>query len=74
LDLIALEKGSVTDSQAVDMLKDTMEQYANYGFYAIEEKMKEYPNYFYKNTGFLDMILNLLVPLSNSSNVEIEEL
>lgn len=74
LDLIALEKGNITDSQAVDILKDTMEQYANYGFYAIEEKMKDNPNYFYKNTGFLDMILDLLVPMSNSNDVEIEEL
>jgi len=74
LDLIALEKGTITDNQAVDMLKDTMEQYANYGFHTIEEKMKDNPNYFYKNTGFLDMILDLLVPQSNSSDVEIEQL
>jgi hypothetical protein len=74
LDLIALEKGNITDSQAVDMLKDTMEQYANYGFYTIEEKMKGNPNYFYKNTGFLNMILDLLAPQSNSRDVEIEEL
>lgn len=74
LDLIALEKGNMTESQAVDMLKDTMEQYANYGFYAIEEKMKDNPNYFYKNTGFLDMILDLLVLPSNSGDAEIEEL
>jgi hypothetical protein len=74
LDLIALEKGNITDSQAVDMLKDTMEQYANSGFYIIEEKMKDNPNYFYKNTGFLDMILDLLVLPSNSGDAEIEEL
>lgn len=74
LDLIALEKGDITDNQAVDMLKDTMEQYANYGFHAIEEKMKDNPNYFYKNTGFLDMILDLLVTSSNKEDTEIEEL
>jgi len=71
LDLIALEKGNISDSQAVDMLKDTMEQYTNYGFYSIEEKMKDNPNYFYKHTGFLDMILDLLVPVSDSSDAEI---
>jgi hypothetical protein len=74
LDLIALEKGNITDSQAVDMLKDTMEQYANYGFHAIEEKIQDNPNYFFKTTGFLDMILDLLVLSSNSSDAEIEEL
>ena len=73
LDLIALEKGDITESKAVDMLKDTMEEYANYGFYAIEEKMKENPNYFYKNTGFLDMILDLVQPFSTLVE-EIEEL
>lgn len=72
LDLIALEKGILTDSQAVDMLKETMEQYANQGFYVIEEKMKDNPNYFYKNTGFLDMILDLVQ--SSCNNDEIEEL
>lgn len=74
LDLIALEKGDITDNQAVDMLKDTMEQYANYGFHTIEEKIKDNPNYFYKNTGFLDMILDLLVSPSNKGDAEIEEL
>jgi hypothetical protein len=74
LDLIALEKGEITDRKAVDCLINTMEQYANYGFHAIEEKLKGNPNYFYKNTGFLDMILDMLVPQSNSSDVEIEEL
>ncbi|GHT42307.1 hypothetical protein AGMMS49965_13540 [Bacteroidia bacterium] len=74
LDLIALEKGEITDRKAVDYLINTMEQYANYGFHAIEEKMKDNSNYFYKHTGFLAMILDLLVPMSNSSDVEIEEL
>lgn len=72
LDLTSLEKGELSDSQAVDMLKDTMEQYANYGFYFIEEKLKNNPNYFYKNTGFLDVILDLVQP--SKINEEIEEL
>lgn len=72
IDLIALEKGAITDSQAIDMLKDTMEQYANYGFHTIEEKLKDNPNYFYKNTGFLDMILDLVQ--SSVVDEEIEEL
>lgn len=73
LGLIELEKGDITDSQAVDMLKDTMEQYANCGFYIIEEKMKDNPNYFYKNTGFLDMVLDLVQP-APIADEEIEEL
>ena len=60
LDLIALEKGEITDRKAVDYLIDTMEQYANYGFYKVNEKLKDNPNYFYKSTGFLDMVLDLV--------------
>ncbi len=73
LDLIALEKGDITDNKAVDMLKDTMEQFANYGFYLIEEKMQNNPNYFYQNTSFLNIILDLVQP-SNINDVEIEDL
>ena len=63
LDLIALEKGELNTRKAVDMLIDLMEQYANYGFYLILDKIdNDDPNYFYKNTGFLDMILDLIKP------------
>jgi hypothetical protein len=72
LDLIALERGDITDRKAVDYLIDTMEKYANYGFHRIEEKLKSNPNYFYKNTGFLDMILDLVQP--SKIDEEIEEL
>lgn len=74
LDLISLEKGDITESQAVDMLKDTMEQYANYGFHAIEEKMKDNPSYFYKTSGFLDLILDLVDTPSHHIDEELEEL
>lgn len=67
LDLIALEKGDITERKAIDYLIKIMEQYTNYGFYLIEEKLKENPNYFYKNTGFLDLILGLIQP--NNDNI-----
>ncbi|WP_294277950.1 hypothetical protein [uncultured Chryseobacterium sp.] len=73
LDLIALEKGEVTERKAVDYLIDTMEQYANYGFYTVEEKLKDNPNYFYKNTGFLDMMLDLVNADKSGSDEEILE-
>lgn len=72
LDLIALEKGEITERKAVDFLIDTMEQYANFGFYLIEEKLKDNPNYFFKNTGFLDMFLDTI--RQNQDNEEIEQL
>lgn len=76
LDLLALEKGDITVRKAVDYLIDTMEKYANYGFYTIQDKLKENPNYFFKNTGFLDVILDL-IKVEDPNNIEqeaIEEL
>jgi hypothetical protein len=72
LDLISLERGEITDRKAVDLLVDTMEQYANYGFHSMEEKLESNPNYFFKNTSFLDVILNLVQP--SKVDEEIEEL
>lgn len=74
LDLIALEKGIISVSQAVDMLKVTMEEFANYGFHKIEEKMNNNPNYFFKTTGFLDLILDLVNLPTIKKDEEIEEL
>lgn len=62
LDLIALEKGDLTIKQATDMLIDLMEQYANFGFYVMLDKLEDDPNYFYKHTGFLDLILDIVKP------------
>lgn len=65
LQLISLEKGEINERKAVDHLIETMEKYANYGFHVIEDKLSENPNYFYKTTGFLDMILELVRPVNN---------
>ena len=74
LDLVALEKGEITDRKAVDYLINVMEQYANFGFHKIEDKLKDSPNYFYKNTGFLDIILNLVKTNNNLESEVIEDL
>ena len=41
IDFIALDKGDITPRKAVDMLMDKMEQYANFGFDYIQEKLEE---------------------------------
>jgi hypothetical protein len=74
LDLIALEKEEITERKATDYLIDTMEQYANYGFTKIEEKLNENPSYFFKNTGFLDLILDLTKTIINADIETIEDL
>ncbi|MBR4647912.1 MAG: glycoside hydrolase family 15 [Bacteroidales bacterium] len=57
IDFIALEKGEMTSRKAVDMLMKTMEEYANWGFHFIEDKMLDDPNCFYKETAFLEVFL-----------------
>lgn len=58
IDLIALDKGEITARKVVDQLIDKMEQYANFGFSYIYEKMEEDPNYFFKETAFLKLFLS----------------
>ena len=60
IDFIALDKGDITPRKAVDMLMDKMEQYANFGFDFIEEKLEDNPNYFFKETAFLRVFLGFL--------------
>ncbi len=58
VDFIALEKGEITPRKAIDLLIQTMEEYANFGFRFIKEKMEDDPNYFYKETAFLEIFLS----------------
>lgn len=74
LDLIALEKGEITPRKTVDYLIETMEQYANYGFYYITDKIKDNPSYFYKTTGFLDVIIEISKVHENKDKQLIESL
>ena len=60
IDFIALDKGELSPKKAVDILIDKMEQYANFGFDYIEEKLEENPNYFFKDTAFLRIFLGFL--------------
>ena len=56
IDFIALEKGEMNPRKAVDMLMQTMEEYANWGFHFMEDKLNN-PSYFYKETAFLEVFL-----------------
>ncbi len=57
LDIIALEKGEISDDEVVKNLVHTMESFTNGGLTLIKEKTEENPNYFLQPTSFLDMIL-----------------
>ena len=60
IDFIALDKGEITPRKVVDMLIDKMEQYANFGFDYIQEKLEENPNHFFKESAFLRVFLEFL--------------
>ena len=51
-DFIALDKGLFSNKKAVD------EEYANWGFHYIEDKLMDNPNYFYRETAFLEVFLS----------------
>ena len=54
---------------------DKMEQYANFGFSYIAEKMEDDPNYFFKETAFLHLFLSFLKKEDEASeDNELEEL
>ena len=57
-------------SKAVCALMQTMEEYANWGFHFIEDKLIDNPNYFYKETAFLEIFLTFD---TNSSTLEDDE-
>lgn len=59
IDWIALDKGDIKVSTVVTSLINTMEEYANYGFSVMEEKLKADKGYFFSHRAFLDMFLQL---------------
>lgn len=60
IDFIALDKGEITLRSAVDKLMEKMEEYANYGFDYIEDKLVNDPNYYFRDIAFLTEITNML--------------
>ena len=59
IDWIALDKGDVKVSSVAASLLETMEEYANYGFTVLEDKLKEDKGFFFSHRSFLDIFLQL---------------
>lgn len=70
IDFIALDKGEITPRKVVDDLITKMEEYANYGFDFIQEKLEENPNYFFKDTAFLRVFLDFLKKDKEEDTIE----
>jgi len=54
INFIDLDKDEFTARKAVDMLIQTMEEYANWGFHYIADKLIDDPTCYYKTTAFLE--------------------
>ena len=57
IDFIKLEKGEITPEEVVSKLTKTMWEYANAGFYMMNEKMESIPEYFTGNDEFLNFMI-----------------
>lgn len=67
IDFIALDQDKINARKAVDILTTTMEEYANFGFDYIEDKMLDNPEYFFKNSAFLDVFLSFNTEKNDTS-------
>lgn len=67
IDWIALDEGKIKSEDVVSQLTKTMEEYANYGFYVMEDKLNKDKAYFYSNRSFLDLFLELTMPKKEES-------
>ena len=74
IDFIALEKGEIEPTKVANDLIEVMDQYANYGFYQIYERLRQNSYYFARNSSFLDWIQELVNPnQDNNSSVGSED-
>ncbi len=60
----------MTSRKAVDMLMQTMEEYANWGFHFMEDKLTDDPSYFFRETAFLEVFLAFDAGFDNDGDEE----
>ena len=60
----------MTSRKAVDMLMQTMEEYANWGFHFMEDKLTDDPSYFFRETAFLEVFLAFDAGFNNDGGEE----
>lgn len=68
IDWIAVDKGEIKASTVISQLLETMEEYANYGFSVMEDKLIHEPAYFFSNRSFLDIFMQLTTYKKNVDN------
>lgn len=73
IDWVKVDKDEIKTSRAISDLINTMDEYANYGYYLMEDKLNEDPNYFIRNTSFLDMFLSFRKEAQNTDKSNEEQ-
>ena len=68
IDWLALDKGDIKASAVVGKLIETMEEYANFGFDFMQEKLEQDPNYFFKDSSFLNVFTSFLADNNNDDD------
>ncbi len=68
IDFLALDKDEIRLSKAVDMLIDKMEEYANFGFDVIQEKLEEDSSWLSRNQSLLDLFLSFVPKEAQASD------
>ena len=63
----------MTSRKAVDMLIKTMEEYANWGFHFIEDKLTDDPGFFFRETAFLEVFLSFDAPVAENMDEDLPE-
>lgn len=69
IDWLALDEGKIEANEVANKLIKTMEEYANYGYYVMADKLKDRA-YFYSNRSFLDLFLEIVNPPKKESEVK----
>lgn len=70
IDWIALDKGDIKVGTVVGKLMETMEEYANYGFSVMEDKLANDKGYFFSHRSFLDIFLQLTTQPSSKLAID----
>lgn len=56
LDIVEFDRGNISTDEAVDVLMNTLNEYANGGFYAISEKLSNQEDYFFNSKNVVEFV------------------
>ena len=73
IDFIALDKGELTVQRAVAEMKKKMEEYANFGFDFIHERLEEDSNWLSRNSSLLDTFLSFALDKKEEQSDEMND-